>query len=80
MQPVPLKLLLLPGMDGTGRLFVPFIEQLPPDAWTKVVSYPADRILGYDALLPLIERQIEPSVRHVVLAESFSGPLAVEYA
>jgi pimeloyl-ACP methyl ester carboxylesterase len=73
-------LLLLPGMDGTGRLFRPFRDELPHDVWTKIVSYPLDRIMGYDALLPLVEGQVEPSVRHVVVAESFSGPLAVLYA
>src|SRR5687768_18498642 len=67
-------------MDGTGRLFAPFVEQLPSDVWTKVVSYPADQMMGYDEILPLVESQIESSVRHVVIAESFSGPLAVKYA
>jgi pimeloyl-ACP methyl ester carboxylesterase len=67
-------------MDGTGRLFGPFVEHLPHDASSKIVSYPPDRIMAYDALLPLVERQVEPSVRHVVVAESFSGPLAVLYA
>ena len=30
-------LILLPGLDGTGRLFRPLIEKLPPSVKTEVV-------------------------------------------
>lgn len=75
-----MALLLLPGMDGTGKLFRPFIGQVPAEISTNVVSYPTDRIMSYDELLPLVEQHLEPCVPHVVVAESFSGPLAVKYA
>ncbi len=69
--------LLMPGMDGTGRLFAPFQRALPPDLQTRVVSYPVDQPLGYEELLARIARPKEP---FAVVAESFSGPLAIRLA
>jgi pimeloyl-ACP methyl ester carboxylesterase len=74
------ELLLLPGMDGTGQLFGPFVDALPRDVSARILSYPSDRVMTYEALLSWMEEQIEPSIRHVIVAESFSGPLAIEYA
>ena len=74
------RLLLLPGLDGTGRLFAPFIECLGDDVAVEVVDYPRDRVLDSEALLATIEFRIEPGVRHVVVAESYSGPIGILYA
>jgi pimeloyl-ACP methyl ester carboxylesterase len=70
------KLVLLPGLDGTGVLFKPFIERLPAALSPVVVSYPADRQLGYAELLKLVQRQL-PAEPFLLLGESFSGPLAL---
>jgi hypothetical protein len=35
-----MKLILLSGLDGTGKLFAAFIEALPKTIETQVVSYP----------------------------------------
>lgn len=69
-----MRLLLLPGMDGTGDLFRPLIEALSLPA--RVVSYPTDELAGYAELLELARSQLtdEPTI---VVGESFSGPLAV---
>ena len=74
-----LRLLLLPGMDGTGHLFEPLIQALPASINAVAASYPTDLPLGYDQLLPMVESMVteEP---FVVLGESFSGPLAVMLA
>ena len=37
-----IRLVLLPGMDGTGILFEPLLEILPSDLHAKVVSYPVN--------------------------------------
>lgn len=74
-----MRLLLLPGMDGTGRLFQPLLAALPPEISAIVVSYPVDRPLGYDELLPLVEVAV-PAEPFVVMGESFSGPLALMLA
>jgi pimeloyl-ACP methyl ester carboxylesterase len=74
-----MHLLLLPGMDGTGRLFAPLVEVLPPSLQPVIVAYPGDRPLDYAQLLPLVEASIPPT-DFLVLGESFSGPLAVMLA
>lgn len=71
------SLLLLPGMDGTGLLFRALQQALPLDVRATVVEYPRDETLGYDELL---ERIPIPSEPFVIVAESFSGPLAVRLA
>lgn len=72
-----MHLLLLPGMDGTGRLFSPLLRALPPSLHGIPVAYPCDRPCGYDELLPLVEAAVPRGRDFLVLGESFSGPLAV---
>jgi len=43
-------LVLLPGLDGTGKLFAGFAEVLRPNFPSLIVSYPTDQALGYDEL------------------------------
>lgn len=59
-------LVLLPGMDGTGRLFAPFVEALGGALETRVVRYPPRAALDYAALEP-IARAAMPSDRPFVL-------------
>ena len=44
-----------------------------------MVSYPADRPLGYDELAALVRERL-PRGRFALVAESFSGPIAVRLA
>jgi len=68
----------MPGLDGSGVLFEPFIESLPGDVRCTVVTYPPRERLSMSDLVEVAFRQI-PADRDVVLvAESFSGPLAAE--
>ena len=78
-QSVP-KLVLLPGMDGTGDLLNRFVDALPADFETKIVRYPTDECLSYSELANLLASSCAPSARFVLVAESFSTPLAVRYA
>ena len=45
-------LLLLPGMDGTGRLFGRFLDEVPDRMSTYVAAY--DGLVTYEELLPRI--------------------------
>ncbi len=45
-----MNLVLLPGLDGTGELFRPFIEILPKDINALVISYPGNIKLSYEEL------------------------------
>lgn len=73
-------LVLLPGLDGTGTLFEPFIRELPAAWRVVVVAYPADAGLGYDELTSLALSAIPVDGAVVLLGESFSGPIAIRLA
>lgn len=73
-------LVLLPGMDGTGDLFAPFLEALGDQFTTQIVSYPTDQDLGYEELLALTRSALPIEEPYVVLGESFSGPVAIALA
>lgn len=68
-------LFLLPGLDGTGKLFAPLLAELG-DAAQRVVAYPADRPLALSDLAALVLRQL-PQHKAWLLAESFSGLVAL---
>ncbi len=73
------KAILLPGLDGSGRLFAPLLTASPRAFIAEPLAFPCDRPLGYDALAALV-RPLLPRGRFVLVAESFSGPLAVRLA
>jgi pimeloyl-[acyl-carrier protein] methyl ester esterase len=73
-------LFLLPGLDGTGKLFAEFLEALDLKSGARVVPYPPDVPLGYDELERLVRAALPTRGRFVLLAESFSGPLAIRIA
>jgi pimeloyl-[acyl-carrier protein] methyl ester esterase len=71
---------LLPGLDGTGRLFARFLQASGGTLDLRVVSYPADRVLGYGALEELVRRELPTGEPFALLGESFGGPLALRIA
>ncbi len=81
IDPTPLPILvLLPGMDGTGRLFEPLLHALPPNVAVQVLRYPTDQVLDYPALVERVWQQLPLDRPFVLLGESFSGPVAVSIA
>jgi pimeloyl-ACP methyl ester carboxylesterase len=74
------NLILLPGLDGTGQFFGPFLIALPFYLSPQVVSYPANEFLDYDALVEFVKERIPRDEPFVLLAESFSGPVALKLA
>ncbi|SHM61726.1 alpha/beta fold hydrolase [Phytopseudomonas punonensis] len=73
-------LVLLPGMDGTGSLFLPLIDQLGLTFDIRVVRYPATEALGYEALERLVISSLPKGEAFMLLGESFSGPIAISIA
>lgn len=67
-------------MDGTGTLFGPFIEALPQGFDALPVSFPADRPLSYPELAEFVRMRLPVPEPFVLLAESFSTPLAIQIA
>jgi pimeloyl-[acyl-carrier protein] methyl ester esterase len=73
-------IVLLPGLDGTGRMFGPFVDCRPADWQAQVIRYPRDPQLGYAELLPLVLDALPVDEPYILLGESFSGPLALQAA
>ncbi len=74
--PADLALVLLPGLDGTGLLFEPFLSEFPNPDCVKVVRYPGEACVDLPEMCELVREQLPSSGRFVLLAESFSGPIA----
>ena len=74
------RLLLLPGMDGTGGLFQAFAVAFPKTLDLVIVHYPTEELRSYTELMKLLQEAAEDCEHLVVLAESFSTPLAITYA
>lgn len=76
----PISLVLLPGMDGTGSLFKPLIDHLGNRFEVRVISYPANEALGYEALECMVRSSLPRGEPYILLGESFSGPIAISIA
>jgi pimeloyl-[acyl-carrier protein] methyl ester esterase len=74
------RLVLLPGLDGTGELFADFVAALPRTIRTTIIRYPAQKPCNYADLFLLVKEAIAGLEQFVVLGESFSAPLAVRLA
>lgn len=72
--------MLLPGMDGTGELFSQFIAALPEPFEAVAVVYPTERYLSYSELESFVCAACTISEPFMLIAESFSTPLALKYA
>jgi len=68
---------LLPGLDGTGTLFSPFINAAPEWANPIVVPYDNSVSRDYDELALGVSKLIDFDKSHILLGESFSGPVAI---
>jgi pimeloyl-[acyl-carrier protein] methyl ester esterase len=75
-----MHLILLPGMDGTGLLFQPLLQALGDRYSASVVAYPATEPRSYEELELLILERLPTHENFVIIAESFSGPLALRIA
>jgi pimeloyl-[acyl-carrier protein] methyl ester esterase len=73
-------LILLPGLDGTEVFFRPLMERLPTTIRPLALNYPDAGPHDYRALLEFVRQELAGIPRYVVLASSFSGPLAIMLA
>jgi len=71
-------LVFLPGLDGTGLSFDPVLPLLAADTEYTIVSYPADKMLSFAGTVDCAADQFPAGVKPVVIAESFSGPVAIQ--
>jgi pimeloyl-[acyl-carrier protein] methyl ester esterase len=70
----PVHLALLPGLDGTGELFAPLLDALGGEIRTTVVRYKSER--SFDEYIDTAAKALS-SPNTVLVAESFSGPVAL---
>lgn len=74
------QLVVLPGLDGTGARITPFLREMERAVPVRIIDYPPDQPLGYAELESLVRRALPEGERYVLLAESFSGPVAIRVA
>jgi pimeloyl-ACP methyl ester carboxylesterase len=70
-----MKVVLLPGMDGTGILFEPFIEHAPPDIEITTIQLMQSENYSYEDQAKYVMSQIGDDPVTLV-AESYSGMVA----
>lgn len=71
-------LVLLPGLDGTGRLFQPLLDALPPHLDRVVIDYPPGTFRPCRDLADLAASRIPAGREVVLLAESYSGLVCLD--
>ena len=71
-------MVMLPGLDGTGLVFEPLLKQLPDEIDAQVVRYPANRMMSFQEHVDFARKQLPQKKPCVLLAESFSGPVALQ--
>ncbi len=77
----PLRLVLLPGLDATGRQHAAFSAAMRRlGVGVTVIAYPVDRRLDYPALARFVQQALPTEGDYLLLGESFSGPLALSIA
>jgi pimeloyl-ACP methyl ester carboxylesterase len=67
-------------MDGTGRLFADFIGATGSRFDTRIVRYPQDEQLSYAEVEEFARSATDGSEPFVIVAESFSTPIAIRWA
>jgi pimeloyl-[acyl-carrier protein] methyl ester esterase len=72
------RLIVLPGLDGTGTFTDAVCTELAGAYRIEAVRFPAD-IADYDALFDWLQPRL-PREEYAIVAESFSGPLALRIA
>ena len=75
-----MKLVMLPGMDGTGELFHAFANALDNRFETLIVEYPTDQLLSYAELEGVVTPRLPQHEPYTLIGESFSGPIAISIA
>jgi pimeloyl-ACP methyl ester carboxylesterase len=71
-----LRFIVLPGLHGTTSLLNEFVAGAPADAQVEAVALPLER-LSYAELAARLSESLHLDSNSVLIAESFSGPLAI---
>jgi pimeloyl-[acyl-carrier protein] methyl ester esterase len=74
-----MRLVTLPGLDGTGQLSAPFAAAAPLGCDVQSIAYPRHEVRSVTELVQLVRDEL-PTTPFVLLAESFSGLVAITLA
>jgi pimeloyl-[acyl-carrier protein] methyl ester esterase len=74
-----MRFLLLPGLDGTGKLLSRFVHKRQPSFSCEVVAYD-DGFAKLDDYINVVNARLSTQTKTVLVAESFSGPIAAHVA
>jgi len=74
------RLILLPGLHGTMQLSAPLLRLIPDSLRPAVITFDDAGEQTYDAIYRAILPRIPLDEPMMLLAESFSGPLAIRFA
>jgi pimeloyl-[acyl-carrier protein] methyl ester esterase len=72
------RLIVMPGLDGTGLLSAPLCDRLAQSFDVEAIRYPND-VFSYEDAARWLKPRL-PASDYCIVAESFSGPLAVMLA
>jgi pimeloyl-[acyl-carrier protein] methyl ester esterase len=75
-----MPIVILPGLDGTDLLLGRFVELAPAQSVVTVLPLPDNSADDYDALTRSVGDRIRGLGPCHLIAESFSGPLAIRIA
>lgn len=75
-----MKLLMIPGMDGTGQLFAPLVRAINNRVETRSVGLPSEGPQNQTALAERIYDSLPKRGPFVLMGESFGGRIAYELA
>jgi len=70
----------LPGLHGTPELFSEVQGMLPEDVRAEFVELPSNDRQDYPELSDWLANHLTPDTPRILIAESFSGPIALHYA
>lgn len=76
MEARDMKVIVLPGLDGTGELLTEFKTELQGGFDVQVFKYPENEPLSYTELAALVTESLPRDEPYSIIAESFSGPVA----
>lgn len=75
-----IKLVLLPGLGGSGDLFLPLIKALPETFEPIVLPLPKSTSMSYELYADFLAERMPKDEPFLLLGESFSGLLACHIA
>lgn len=75
-----MRIVVLPGLDGTELLLADFIKLAPNGITANAIPLPDDPTDDYDSLPLKVAAQLERFAPCHLVAESFSGPVGIRIA